>query len=206
MAERSNTRRLVPLAIISDTAALRAVSYRSIKHYLVAAGWTDQGPASNRPSVRVFEWDDRQVLLPSRDGADDHPVRVSEVIRVVAELEGRFGGPRILGHHAVAGIYRSERRGHRQHGRIPGQYARLPVAGLLSEGCGQARMDHRNDIRYFSQLDDYAMLRLLRWLLDDGSDAEIPKSDDDADIVANLLRRQGRRDPGRSRVGRGKRP
>ena len=45
-------------------------------------------------------------------------------------------------------------------------------------------------IRYFSQLDGVATLRLLRWLLDDGSDAEVAKSDSDMDVVANLLRRQ----------------
>ena len=89
MASRSNTRNLVPRATITSAAALRGVSYRGIENYLWSTDWTDNGPASNRPSVRVYEKGGRQVLVPSQEDGDDHAQRVSEALESLARLEGR---------------------------------------------------------------------------------------------------------------------
>jgi hypothetical protein len=63
------------------------LSLEDITSYLDVNGWERQ-PDGWRGAL-VWAFDDRQVLVPDRDGYADGPRRVREIVRMLAEAEGR---------------------------------------------------------------------------------------------------------------------
>ncbi len=76
---------------IRDSAALRRVSPAMLRAYLEAHGWVHEQTWRNR----ILVWSNThhaqapEILMPLREQSDAYAVRISEVVALLADIEGR---------------------------------------------------------------------------------------------------------------------
>ena len=76
---------------IADADALRRISPAMLRAYLEARGWVHEQTWRNRIMVWSYAQGDeiREILVPLREQSDAYPVRISESVGLLAELEDR---------------------------------------------------------------------------------------------------------------------
>jgi hypothetical protein len=77
--------------VVSDAGALRALKPLEMAAYLRAKGWRQVADLAGKGSLWLLKTDSREfdVTLPARRELGDYVLRIAEVLRTVADAEGR---------------------------------------------------------------------------------------------------------------------
>ena len=81
--------RAVPKVSIDDYAALEDLLFVDVEEYLIATGWKMIRPLAEAIPTVVYGKGGREVLIGWSEEFADRPLRVGEIIEMVAEVEGR---------------------------------------------------------------------------------------------------------------------
>lgn len=76
-------------ARITDTDALLAIEPDVMRAYLVAEGWLTQGPWGQTSEIFLRVGDATELLVPIRRDLGDYASVMSDIIRVLSDVEGR---------------------------------------------------------------------------------------------------------------------
>ena len=78
----------IPMVSLRDADAVSAISFAQVEDYLIATRWKVVEQVGDRP-VLVYSKGGREVLVGRREDFGDRPIRIAEIIEVVARVERR---------------------------------------------------------------------------------------------------------------------